>query len=93
MFDLGEPDFINDAGIKWWLEKDLTRWAHKPLGKQASPLPKDTRVYLTEFPDGEKMRVVIMDGGPVYEHTSLEDIAVWLDMQKLILIRDANTES
>ncbi len=83
--DLGEPDYVNAAGIKWWLDKVLTQWAHKPLGKKKkSPLPKDTRVYLTEFPDGNKIYVVIMDGTPVYENKSMEGIAVWLDAQKLI---------
>ena len=84
----GEPDFVGPTGIKWWKDKSLTEWAHKPLGnRDKSPLPKDTRVYLTEFPDGQKNYVVIVDGKPAYECLSVEGIAAWLDAQKLILTK------
>jgi len=85
--DLGEPDFVGPTGIRWWLNKSLTQWAMAPMGKSKSPLPKDTRVYLTEFPTGDKNFVVIMDGLPEYESKSMEGIAVWLDAQKLILTK------
>lgn len=83
--NVGEPDFVGPTGIRWWLNKSLTQWAKAPIGRRKSPLPKDTRVYLTEFPDGHKNYVVIMDGLPEYESRSMEAIAVWLDAQKIIL--------
>ena len=86
LHDVGEPDFVGPTGIRWWLDKGLTKWAKAPLGSRKSPLPEDTRAYLTEFPDGEKNYVVIMDGKPVFDSKSMEGIAVWLDAQKLLLL-------
>lgn len=87
--NLGEPDFIGPTGIRWWLDKGLTKWAASSLGSaKRNPLPKDTRVYLTEFPGGDKNYVVIMDGLPAYESKSMDGIAVWLDAQKMILTKN-----
>ena len=31
--DDGPPDFVNEAGIKWWLDERLTDYARKPNTK------------------------------------------------------------
>ena len=52
-----KPDFVNEQGVKWWLDKSLTMYAvDKGLQVQ---------VFLVEEPNGYKTRLIIENGEPV----------------------------
>jgi hypothetical protein len=77
-----EPDFINDEGFKWWLDKGTTKYA---MRENANGTTLDYQVWVVEKPDGFKTRIILDDRRkPIYENTSLEGIAVKIDMMKLV---------
>jgi hypothetical protein len=74
------PDFVNEKGVKWWLDVSSTRYALSvdALGRKL----KNVQVYFTEFPDGERSRVIIDNGEAVYETKTLENLGTQLDLMK-----------
>lgn len=77
-----EPDFINDTGIKWWLDKETTHYAKR---ENHNGTKLDYQVFVVEKPDGYKTRIILDEKRqPIYEHQRLEDIAVKIDILKLI---------
>lgn len=77
-----QPDFVNEQGVKWWLDKDSTRYASK---ENSNGISLDYQIFVVEEPDGRKTRLVLDEKRkPVYEHTHIESIAVWLDIQKYL---------
>lgn len=59
-----EPDFVNEQGVKWWLNGP---WS----GGQ---------IWMTELPTGEQEYVAIRDGQFVASGTALDAVAVKLDV-------------
>jgi len=73
-----KPDHITDSGIKMWLDRSTTRYA------LAKGLPKTVQVFFVAEPSGNKTRLIVQDGKPVYEHQNVEAIGVQLDMMKFL---------
>lgn len=84
MFDLNKPDFINDIGVKWWLDKSSTQYAHKKDVKGISL--KNLYVYMVEETNGVRTYVIVdnENGEFVYENQQLEAIGVRIDMLKAL---------
>jgi len=68
-----KPDFVNDIGTSFWLDKDLTKYA-KDKGLEG------IRVFYVKDKVGNKGRVVIQDNEYIYESPRLEDVAIHLDI-------------
>lgn len=74
------PDFVNEKGVKWFLDKDLTRYCER---EDTNGVKLDMKVFIVETLDGHKTRMLIDKDGPVYENQKLEDMACHIDMIKL----------
>lgn len=84
MFDFNsKPDFINDKGYKFWLDKDLTKYAQEKNLKGTKL--KDLFVYFVEIKNGYRTRLLINNktGEILKEGTALEDIVCFIDFLKL----------
>jgi len=79
--DHGESDFINEEGVKWWLDKSGTHYAQKPDALDRA-LPH-VFVWYVEMPDGEKEYVLIEHEDPIYSSKKYEDIGAKIDMLKI----------
>ncbi len=67
------PDFINDEGVKWWHESDLTRYAFRKgfVG---------VRVWTVERPDGHKTRL-FADGETILaDDQTAEGLCIKIDL-------------
>lgn len=76
-----EPTTINAAGVKWWLDKSLTEYAHRKDSTGISL--KDVVVWKVEEVNGYKTNLVVKDGGIVFEGTSIEGVCGHIDMMKI----------
>lgn len=75
------PDFVNEQGVKWWLDQSMTDWAHRK-DLQGTSLP-DVKVWYVEEKDGTRTRLII-DGTEVeYANPSMEAIGAHIDMMKI----------
>ena len=81
--NLGEPYFVNEQGTRYWLEKGLTEYAKSP-DKDGVCLPEH-RAWIVQFKDGEYTRLLTEGTDPIYEGRSIEQIAVRIDLLKLII--------
>lgn len=68
------PDFVNELGVKWWSDKDLTHYAKLKVKKL------NLAVYLIEEVSGSRSRVVVESDSIVYASPRLEDVACFIDM-------------
>ena len=75
------PDYTNDFGVKWWLDKSLTTYAKEKNFKGIS-LP-NVQVFDVEEPNGNRTRLIIEDSKIIYENSGLEAIATYIDMMKV----------
>ena len=73
-----KPDAVNEMGVKWWLDKDTTRYAI--AAASVKKVKTDIRVFFVETPEGERTRLIIQDGQPVSDCQSLEGIGAKIDM-------------
>ncbi|QBX06560.1 hypothetical protein H1O16_gp147 [Burkholderia phage BcepSaruman] len=79
-----EPMFINEQGVKWWIEQVATQYARKP-NVNGTKL-EDVVVYLTGRPvDGGELvyeYLIVDDAVAVYASQSYEAIGVHIDIMK-----------
>ncbi|MDO8610996.1 MAG: hypothetical protein Q7R95_10735 [bacterium] len=68
----GKPDFINGAGIKWWLDKPTTKYAKNKL--------KNATVWIVQEPNGYITRLLLIEKDIVAEHQTLEGMACEIDI-------------
>lgn len=74
-WEKNDPDFINDKGIKWWLDKDLTKYArNKPNCEQMI-------AYVVKEPSGELNRLLVENEEIIYGTQVLEDLCVHIDIE------------
>ena len=76
MLERGDPNYVSPEGIKWWLDKTVTRYAQKEDSQ-------GRKLWYVEFPDGEKQFVLLDDDEPVHETTSYEAMGAHIDMLKV----------
>lgn len=77
----GSPDFINERGVKWWLDKSLTRYAERA---DHNGTKLEAKVFYVERPDGHKTRILIDKDGPIHADQSLESMAFHIDALKIM---------
>lgn len=79
----GEPDFVNEKGIKWWLDSSSTKYAQDP-DIDGVKLP-EVVCYYVEEPDGRKSYVLIdsVRRFPIWQGSSLEGVGCRIDLMKL----------
>ena len=79
-----QPDFVNEEGVKWWKDEDLTDYARRKdvHGTRLEHIV----VWQVEFPDGVKTRLLVDNdkGEPLYENQGLEAMAVRIDVMKML---------
>ena len=77
-----EPDFINEEGVKWWLDKHLTDYANREDQRGISL--KNIKGFVTEKDSILEYVLVDYDTGSVV-HSShlLESVATKIDMMKV----------
>ena len=81
MFDR-EPDFVNDIGVKWWLDDITTKHAKC---EDTNGISLNATCYYVELLDGTKTRVLLSGTGEIIEEDqTLEGIAVKIDMRKFL---------
>jgi hypothetical protein len=68
-----EPDFVNEIGVKYWFQNDLTRYAFlKGL--------RGVRVWLAERPTGFKAYILTEDDTVLLEDQTLEGLGLKIDL-------------
>lgn len=76
-----DPDFVNDLGVKWWLDKSLTEYATREDGNGIGL--SDITIWCVEKPNGYKTHIMTQGEEALYENQKLEDMAVHVDILKL----------
>ena len=80
-----KPEFVNELGVKWWRDEDMTKYVQKPDVHGTS---LDMFCFFIEEPNGRRSRVLVSkDAGIVEEDQNLEALAIKIDVRKF-LIRD-----
>lgn len=71
-----EPDFINEEGVKWWINKRLTEYAEEK--------GLNYTCYIIEFKNGYRERAVVNNDTNklIYSSPSLEAVGVYIDLAK-----------
>lgn len=80
--DLGEPDFVNELGTKWWLDAGSTHYARQSRGN-LDGMP-GAAVFLTKTTDGYKTYMLTVDNVFIAESQQLEGIGFEIDKARLI---------
>lgn len=75
-----EPDFVNELGVKWYVDKDVTRYCF--LENLSGTFLDDVLAYVTVLPSGETDRVLVQRDRIIYAGKSLEEIGVEIDKLK-----------
>lgn len=71
----GDPDYVNDKGVKWWLNEDYT--------DQANPGLEGT-CWEVELPSGDRELIFVAPSGAVLKSTTKPPtMHDWVKMQKL----------
>lgn len=77
-----KPDFVNERGVRWWLDRSTTDYARSRI--------KDAVVWLVQEPDGGMTRLLVVDGFIRYETQSIESMGTYIDLLKLQHDHDSN---
>lgn len=67
------PDFVNDEGVKWWHEADMTRYAF-------SKGFAGVRVWMVERPDGYKTRLFTEGETILADDQTVEGLGIKIDL-------------
>lgn len=86
MFDLPwdkTPDYVNEIGVKWWLDKDTTDYANK---KNINNKKLNARCWFIEDTDKRRTRVLVCSdtNNILYESQSLESMLHTIDFLKFV---------
>jgi hypothetical protein len=77
-----DPDFINDEGTKWWIDRDLTNYAQNPDAKGIS---LDVQAWVLQTSDGYMTRVLVNKDHEICDESqNLEALAVKIDVRKFL---------
>jgi len=78
----GEPNFINEQGIKYWLDQSTSDYANRAdiYGTRLKG-----KVFLVKRPDGYKTRLLIGENQTILaDSQTLDGIATKIDLLKFI---------
>lgn len=76
MFDLPwdkTPDFVNEAGVKWWADRDITAYAREKLKSKAV-------VFYVEEPSGYRTRLLVENDQILNDDQTYEGMCCHIDM-------------
>lgn len=78
-----DPDFINKAGVKWWVDVSTTLYAIK---EDENGIKLDVVCYFVEKPNGYRTRILVnkRERTYLYENPSLEGISMYIDALKFL---------
>lgn len=82
-----QPDFVNDLGTKWWLDKDTIFWASRG---DINLLEHDFQFWYVEMQDGFRSRLITKGKKIIYDNTSSEAIAIKIDIYKMLIRESLN---
>lgn len=78
----GEPEFVNELGVKWWRDPSTTQYAQKP---DKHGITLQVVCFGIEEPSGRRTRVLISQAGEIIEaDQSLEALATKIDVRKFL---------
>lgn len=78
-----EPDFINEIGVKWWLDKATTKYAKSA---DSIGVTLDVVCFFIEETNGRRSRVLVSkDKGAIYENQNLEALLSKIDILKFAM--------
>ena len=84
MLDRNEtPDFINDIGTRWWLDKNITKYA-KDIFDQFKIKKCSISAFYVETKDTEASYVLIIDNKIVAQSKSIDGIGSEIDKQAVV---------
>lgn len=75
-----KPDFVNEQGSKWWIDRLLTAYARNSLSK--TPYAESV-VFFVETADGYRSRVLICGDCEVFSDQNMEAFASKIDILRL----------
>ena len=77
-----DPIFINEEGVKWWIDESTTKYAQKE-DKHGTKL--DAVCYVTEEPNGRKTRVLVSKNQEIIEEDqTLDGMGCKIDVRKFL---------
>ena len=76
-----KPDFINEIGVKWWLDDSITKYAQR---EDMHGTTLDAACYAIEEPNGRRTRVLVCNGEIIEEDQLLEGMAIKIDLRKFL---------
>jgi len=80
---VGEPDFVNEVGVKWWKDESTTRYAQRADIKGTKL--ENVVCFAIEEANGHRTRVLVsQEQGVLCEDRSLEGIACKIDVLKVL---------
>lgn len=82
-FEGDDPYFVNDEGVKFWVEETLTKAA-----KNKFKDVKDIGVFVVEPLNKQPIYLIVKNGLPIYENTQYEAVATHLDIMKFMTTTD-----
>lgn len=77
-----KPDFVNELGTKWWIEKDLTNYCKK---EDQYGTKLEATAFLVELVNGARSYVVVKNNQIIAESQSLETISIEIDVRKYLI--------
>lgn len=87
---IGEPDYINELGTKFWKHQGLTEACQTP-DHNGVTLPT-ARVWIVEPPKGGKAYLLTIGSDPAYETKRFEDMAARIDITKAAVCFDKSNK-
>lgn len=70
-----EPDFVNDIGVEFWIDKSTTEYAYRMWNFKKDLIS----VWFVKFPDEKVSRVVIYDNKVIYDNMMVDAVACFID--------------
>jgi len=81
LFEDREPDFVNEKGVKWWLDKAISDYAQKA---DQNGIKVDATGFVIEMQNGFRSYVLLSKGGKILsDDQKLEAIYCKIDILKL----------
>ena len=80
VFD-GEPDAVNEIGVKWWKDTSTTNYAQR---EDRFGTSLDAVCYAIDEVSGRRTRVLVANGKIIEDDPSLEGMACKIEVRKLL---------
>lgn len=85
-----DPDFVNERGVKWWIDKSMTSYARSPDEKGTE---LDAVCFFVEETNGRRTRLLTLNGMIIEDEQNLEQMAMKIDIRKFLSRENASKKS